>query len=208
MNKFVIFSDFDGTITKNDMLDKIIIDTHSWSIYKQGEDDLLTDKISYEQHLNDMFSGITYNLNNLTTDMIDDGFYNFYLWIKSTNIDFYIVSSGFKKIITHLVPYVETNLIFANDIEINNMNEWSVKLFDDVHKCSINKNDIVKLYNKNNHKTVFIGDGLSDFKVMGNVDYLFCKKYSLLHVKCINENYPHIVFTDFNEILVKLKNML
>jgi 2-hydroxy-3-keto-5-methylthiopentenyl-1-phosphate phosphatase len=82
-----------------------------------------------------------------------------------------------------------------------------VKLFDEENNLSINKNQIIKSINKSNYKTIFIGDGLSDFKVMGNVDYLFCKKDSLLHVKCIDENCKHIVYTNFNDVQEYLEKL-
>ena len=189
-------------------MDGIITDVYSWNIYKEVENKLLTGELAYEQYLFDMFDNIEYNLNNIPTNLVDEYFYNFYNLIIETNIDFYIISSGFKKIIQHLVPYVNSNLIFGNDINIDSDNKWSVKLFDKENNSSINKNSVIKANNKSNYKTIFIGDGLSDFKVMGNVDYLFCKKNSLLHTKCIDEDCAHIVFDNFNDILEYIKNNL
>lgn len=203
--KFIIFSDFDGTITISDVLDGIITDAYSWNIYKEVENKLLIGELAYEQYLFDMFDNIEYNLNNIPTNLVDEYFYNFYNWVVETNIDFYIISSGFIKIIQHLIPYVNSSLIFGNDINIDSDNKWSVELFDKENNSSINKNSVIKSTNKSNYKTIFIGDGLSDFKVMGNVDYLFCKKNSLLHTKCINENCSHIVFDNFNDILEYIK---
>lgn len=206
-NKFIIFSDFDGTITKNDILDGIITDIYSFDKYKEVENKLLSGNLNYEQYLFDMFDGIDYNLSRIPTNLIDEYFYNFYDWVLENNIEFFIISSGFKKIIEFLLPCVKSNSIFGNNIIIDVNNNWKVKLYDELNKCSINKNDVIKLNNKLHYKTIFIGDGLSDFKVMGNVDYLFCKKDSLLHTKCINENCEHIVYKNFFDVLEFIKKI-
>jgi len=206
-NKIIIFSDFDNTITICDILDSIIIERSSYEEYKRVENLLLENSLKYEQYLFDMFDGIEYKLSNISNKLIDIYFKDFYIWIKQNNIDFYIISSGFKKIVQHMLPYVDSGLIFSNDINIDKNNLWTVELYDRNNNCSINKNDIIKLKNKNSYKTIFIGDGLSDFKVMGNVDYLLCKKDSLLHNKCINENCSHITFTNFSEVIVLIQNI-
>ena len=153
-----------------------------------------------------MFNDIEYNLKDISNNTIDITFKNFYIWTQNNNIEFYIISSGFKTIIKNLLPYINDELIFGNDVRINDKNKWSVEFYNK-DNSSISKKDCIQKLNKSNHKTIFIGDGLSDFKVINNVDYLFCKKDSLLHLKCIDENHSHIVFSDFDEVLEKIKSL-
>jgi len=195
-NNLIIFSDFDGTITNRDVLDGIITEIYSFEKYKQVENELLTGELEYEKYLFDMFDGIKYNLSNLPNDLID-----LQQWIIKNKINFYIISSGFKKIIETLVPYINNKIIYGNDIIINDNDIWKVELYDKINNLSINKNEIINKFKKDDFKTIFIGDGLSDFKVIGNIDYLFCKKNSLLHEKCIKENIEFIVYENFNDIL-------
>ena len=206
-NKIIIFSDFDGTITKDDALDKIIIDLYSYEKYKDGENKLLSCEIKYEDYLFDTFENIYYDTSKISRSIVDEHFKKFYEWIKDNMIDFYVVSSGFKKIIIDLIPYINNELVFANDLIIND-GKWQVKLYDNANNSSINKNNVIKEKSKPNYKTIFIGDGLSDFKVMGNVDYLFCKNNSLLHKKCISEKCDHIIFNNFNDILYYIENII
>jgi len=206
-NQFIIYSDFDGTITKSDILDGIITDVFSYDKYKQVENELLSGNLNYEQYLFDMFDGIKYNLSDIPDNLVDEHFKNFYDWVSERNIEFYVISSGFKKIIEFLLPYLKPNFIYGNDIVIDGDNKWTVKLYDEQNNSSINKNEVIKLNNKSCQKTIFIGDGLSDFKVMGNVDYLFCKENSLLHTKCINEKCEHIVYANFNDVLEHIKKL-
>lgn len=202
----IIYSDFDGTISKNDILDQIIIDIYSYDTYKNLENKLLTNDIQYEEYLCNTFNDITFDITTLSRDVIDDKFNIFYEWIMEKNINFYIISSGFKKIINHLVPFVNSNLIYGNDIDISNTNKWNVKLYD--NNKSINKLDVINNNNKLNYKTIFIGDGLSDFKVIGNVDYLLCKNNSLLHAKCLKEQSDFILFNDFGDVLEIIKKII
>jgi HAD superfamily phosphoserine phosphatase-like hydrolase len=200
--RYMIYSDFDGTITKMDLLDKIIIDLYTYEKYKKGEDMLIDKSITYEKYLKDTFNGIEYDMNKINMSDIDDYFHKFYVWIKENNIEFYIISSGFKKIIEHMLPYVDNTIIYANDIIINN-NKWETVLFDG--DKSISKNKIIQMLNTDNCKSIYIGDGLTDFEVIGNVDILYCKNNSLLHNKCISKGCEYKVFNTFNDILNDLK---
>lgn len=206
--QFIIYSDFDNTITNYDILDKIIEEKYSYGKYKEIEELLLKNEMKYENYLLDLFQGIEYDLHSISKDAIDPTFHSFYTWTKTQNIDFYIISAGFKSIIAHLLPYIDRTSIFANDIHIHNQNnatKWIVKLFDEENHSSINKNNIIASLHRPEYKTIFIGDGLSDFNVIGHVDYLFCKRDSLLHAKCVNENHHHIAYNDFGDVLNKIK---
>ena len=201
MSKFIIYSDFDGTITTYDTLDKIITDVYSYATYKEAERALIANEMTFENYLV-MFSGIRYDIHQLS-GAVDTHFKDFYTWIQKNQIDFYIISAGFKTIIRHLLPYVNDDIIYGNDIN----EDWKVKLFDEVNGASIQKNDIIQLHNKPTYQSIYIGDGLSDFKVVGKVDILFCKQNSLLHHKCLQENHDHIAFTHFGEVLDKITRM-
>ena len=202
MVNFIIYSDFDGTITKYDTLDKIITDVYSYDTYKQFETALLSNEILFEDYLS-LFNGIKYDIYNVT-DSMDETFKEFYDWIQSNHIEFYIISAGFKTIIQHVLPYIDSSIIYSNDFTYNNDQTWKVKLYDTL---SIRKTEIIELHQKPGYTSIYLGDGLSDFKVIGKVDHLFCKKDSLLHKKCILENHPHHVFSNFKDVLFYLSTI-
>jgi HAD superfamily phosphoserine phosphatase-like hydrolase len=191
----IIYSDFDGTITTYDAFDKIIEDVYSYATYKKLERLTIENKLPYELYL-EMFNGIQYDITPLA-DEVDSTFKEFYEWIQTNHIEFYIVSAGFKTIIKHVLPYVNPDIIYSNDFTYNDDQTWKVKLYDTL---SIRKTEIIDLHQKPEYTSIYLGDGLSDFKVIGKVDYLFCKKHSILHKKCILEKHPHHVFNNFEEI--------
>jgi HAD superfamily phosphoserine phosphatase-like hydrolase len=193
MKNCIIYSDFDGTITKYDAFDKIITEVYSYATYKKLERLCLKQKLSAETYL-EMFNGIQYDITPLAND-VDETFKEFYEWIQKNNIEFYIISAGFRTIIQHVLPYVDPSIIYSNDFTYNEDQTWKVN--DD---SPIQKTEIIELHQKPNYTSIYLGDGISDFKVIGKVDHLFCKQDSLLHKKCVSENYPHHVFTDFKDL--------
>ena len=194
MKNFIIYSDFDGTITTYDAFDKIIKEVYSYATYKKLERLTVEQKLSSETYL-EMFNGIKYDITPLANDL-DNTFKEFYEWIQKNNIEFYIVSAGFKTIIQHVLPFVDPSIIYSNDFTYNEDNTWKVN-----DTLPIQKTEIIELHKKPNYTSIYLGDGLSDFKVIGKVDHLFCKKNSMLHKKCVLENHPHYVFTNFKDVL-------
>ena len=188
-----IFSDFDGTITHGDELDRIISQIYSYDIYKKYENMLLDNSITYEKYLFDLFQGKNI-LNYINRDSIDPTFQEFYNTIK---YPFYIISSGFKNFILEHVPFINPELIFANDISRNG----DITLYNG--QKSINKREIIEQYKVNNPsaKIVYIGDGISDFSVLDVVDFIYVKRESILHRKLIDMKIPNYkTFSYFSEI--------
>lgn len=85
---FIVFSDFDGTITTTDILDNIISKYYSYQKYLEMEQSLILGNISYEQYLYDMFDNITFDLNEIPINIVDNTFHNFYNWITFNSIPF------------------------------------------------------------------------------------------------------------------------
>ncbi|MHA1860736.1 MAG: MtnX-like HAD-IB family phosphatase, partial [Candidatus Ranarchaeia archaeon] len=54
-------------------------------------------------------------------------------------------------------------------------------------------------------KIIYIGDGETDKCPSQFVDYVYPKKGSPLHKFCAEKEIPHTPFSDFNEILKRIK---
>ena len=66
------------------------------------------------------------------------------------------------------------------------------------------KEDLVKQYNKQGFRTIYIGDGLSDLNAFKQADFLFAIKESKLAKLCKKENVPYCEITNFQEVIKSL----
>lgn len=211
----IVFSDFDGTISREDILDKLIINKYNINVQKDAENKLLENRITFEEYLFNYFDrdGVLGTIlskdeiDKVTSDktLIDEHFETFYNRCLSRGIKFYITSSGFYSIIRKMLPFINPTKIFANDLTSD-----SKIVFHNESKKSINKKEIIQrckyLFSLNgcseNSKLIYIGDGLSDFGVIDIVDILYVKKNSILHEHLIKINFDkeYKLFESFKDI--------
>jgi 2-hydroxy-3-keto-5-methylthiopentenyl-1-phosphate phosphatase len=197
----IVFCDFDGTISNEDLLDKLVDHCESPDFRINQECLILNGTKDYNNVLDLFLKKFNISFNNAINilndkNVIDKHFENFYNLCVKKNIPFYIVSSGIKNLITHYLPYIDDKTIFANNVEIDDYNNWQLKLFMNI---GINKLNIINEYEKT--PKIYIGDGLSDISIVDAVDLLFVKNNSYLHKFCINNNKKHITFNDFNDLI-------
>lgn len=206
-----IFCDFDGTITDIDVIDFLIDFIYKNNISNDLNTKLKNNIITYNDYLLiiiNIFNTLGQSKKILKSDIlkklfdiiddnihIDNEFYSFYSCMIKNNIDFYIISAGFKDIILHMLPYFNINNIYSYSF-INNNNLLNI----DLNNQYINKNVIINSVNNNNSLKIFIGDGLSDISVINNVDILFVKQGTYLEEYCINNNITFIPFNSFKFI--------
>jgi aspartate aminotransferase-like enzyme/2-hydroxy-3-keto-5-methylthiopentenyl-1-phosphate phosphatase len=190
----IIFCDFDGTITNHDTLDYIIQSYYGDLKYKTIEQKMINEKGSHNKQLREILIDMNYTIdeifNLLGDNIINNTFYDFYHTALLNNFDFYIISSGCKQIIKHYLPYIPDEKIYANDYNCI-LTQPNYKLLDKlsiVKKLSVDK------------KCIYIGDGISDFDVINDVNYLYVKGNSHLEQKCKDDKIRHISFNNFNEI--------
>ena len=192
----VIFCDFDGTISNVDLLDIVIEQYYGKEQQSLFEKQLLDGEIEHNHFLKNTFEKMNYNIedmikiieNKLENKVIDQYFKLFYEKCKINNIDFYVISGGFKQIIKHFLPYVDEKYIYAND-------------FFNLSTKKLDKNQIINSLKKDNEKSLYFGDGISDFHVINNVDDLYVKKNSILQSFCESKKANYKVFDSFSEIL-------
>lgn len=197
--KYIFLSDFDGTITTDDTLDYIADRVFGIATREHWENELINGNLSYKCYLKN-FDKIFFNINTLPDDMVDPKFRSFYeKYYKNT----YIISKGVHDIVCKLLPFVSVSHIMAHKVEIDIKNQWHIH--DNIHLID-KKTTVSRLRNEYDY-IIFIGDGITDFEVVGNVDLLFVKTNSHLH-KFIME-YPslsikYILFNTFQDVLTKI----
>ena len=191
-----IFCDFDGTITNLDLLDVIISHYYGVDKQKEFELDLINNKKEHNEQLYEIFTEIPYTLEeniriiNKIDNVIDLKFRDFYENCKMYNIELYIISGGFKQIIEYYLPYIDNKKIFAND-------------YFNIDKNKLDKNKIINNIREESGKEelyIYIGDGISDFLVVNNVNTLYAKKNSILESYCKDNKYNCELFKNFNEL--------
>jgi 2-hydroxy-3-keto-5-methylthiopentenyl-1-phosphate phosphatase len=201
--KYVFLSDFDGTITKDDTLDYIADHVFDRATRQQWETGLINGSLSYKSYLKH-FDKICFNTNTLPDTIVDPGFQSFY---EKYGDNLYIVSKGVHEIVRRLLPFVDVSHIMAHKVDIDMKNIWHVGDNLDL----IDKKKIISGMRDKYDYIVFIGDGISDFEVVGNVDLLFVKANSHLH-KFIMEQHPsqeatnYILFNTFKDIITETTN--
>jgi len=204
---YVIFCDFDGTITKEDAINKLFetFAEKSWlAIEKSWQDGLIGSKECLEKQLN-CIKNISENGLNAFIDQIkiDESFIDFINFVCRNKIDFYIVSDGFDLIISKVLNnYGIKNIkIYSNRLE--HKNNKLIPYFDfhcaDCNtKAGLCKCNVIK-ENHNSKKIIYIGDGLSDICAAKFADILFAKNKLMEYAELIDMN--HTPFSVFGEIL-------
>jgi 2,3-diketo-5-methylthio-1-phosphopentane phosphatase len=199
----VVFSDFDGTITMHDLLDTIV-DHYLGKSYRSDIDkQVIENRLEHDRSLKIIFKQIKCSLSdalkliNKYEWVIDPDFKKFYKMIVNKNINIYILSAGFKTFITHFLPYIPEETIYANDIDIIN-NIWTPRF---ISKNGLNKVRFIEKLKEIGKKTVYIGDGTSDIGVVEYVDVLFAKKGSYLETYCVQNDIKYIPFINFSDII-------
>lgn len=206
MKRFdAIYCDFDGTITKDDSVNKFFeIYAPNWM---DSEKLWIEGKISSRENAI-IQVGLLNNVSQKQLDdyinsiEIDDYFLDFVDYVKSNNIKLTILSDGFdlfiKKILERYnldIPYYANKLIYKNgnfSIEFPYYNENCDK-----------KAGMCKCQKVKENKFCYIGDGTSDLCIARKADLLFASKN--LHQYCKKNNINHIHFTSFRNIIDKLR---
>ena len=208
---FIVFCDFDGTITTTDLIDILVLNKYDQQIISEYDNKIMNNEIDHDDVLKKLFDNISISFNdaiNIINEktnkkVIDEYFMDFYYYCQDNNIKIYIISGGFKKIINYFLPHVDSKFIFANDIDIDTNNKWNINFI------SSNGLDKVKFINKLSNsfqKKIYIGDGISDIKVIDAIDYLYVKDNSFLYYYCKNNNIKMKSFSNFKTIINDITN--
>ncbi len=203
-NNFTIFCDFDGTITKQDAVNKFLsffADDEWLNVESKWEKGLIGSKECIVEQIRLVPEISKGQLDEFINSIeIDEYFIEFYNHMKERQIPLYIVSDGFDLFIRETLRKYELDEIqfFANtlnydgknlSVDFNHSNP-SCKRSSGVCKCSI-----VNKYNNFG----YIGDGLSDTCAADRASLIFAKKR--LEEYCTKKEINHVKFSTFRDIL-------
>lgn len=220
MKNIQFFCDFDGTITKEDTLNKFLR-VYANADWLEIEKKWLDGKIGSKQCIEEQMQMFPYMKESTLSDFIDsieidETFPDFLDYIKSENIDFTIVSDGFDFFIERILAKnnIKNVKIFSNKLEFENgifktffphFNEYCERK-SGVCKCNvINSNRIVT------NRVLYAGDGMSDYCASKLADVLFAKGSLLEYCKNTKNNnrigFDLVGFKSFDEIKNYIKSV-
>jgi 2-hydroxy-3-keto-5-methylthiopentenyl-1-phosphate phosphatase len=210
--KYTFFCDFDGTITREDVIDRILEEfadpkwreiEQSWVKGEIGSRDCLAMQTrlikAKKNDLLDCVAGIG----------IDETFIDFARYCKSKGIEIVILSDGIDLFIKSVLNRCGLNdiKVFANGIaQTNGHFEMVFPYFrnDCVNGSGICKCKIMGELSSPDRINVLVGDGRSDFCIAGKADLTFAK--SALLDFCQSEKISHIKHKEFGDITEWLRN--
>lgn len=216
MSGFQIFCDFDGTITKEDTLNKFLR-VYADKKWLELEDDWVSGKIGSRECTSkqmELVPSLTIEEIDkfINTIDIDENFKDFMEFVKSENIDFYIVSDGFDYFINRILEkngFKEIR-VFSNHLEVKDGKFFCSFPYSNP-KCKTGagmcKCNIIKKEKNVTNAVYYVGDGVSDFCASKCANKVFAKGRLLEYCKKnkIAEN-GLIGFSSFDEIPKFLKS--
>ncbi|BFZ55210.1 Pdp3-interacting factor 1 [Savitreella phatthalungensis] len=212
---FIVFSDFDGTITLQDSNDYM---TDNVGFGKERRvhlnQEVLHDRMSFRDSFDEMLASVKLPFDEckqllLDNIRLDPGFKTFFEWCRSKDIPVVVLSSGMKPIIrallTKLVGDAASEIdIVANDVDVDEKTgEWKILFHDDSHfghDKSLAIRPYAALPEGERPKMVYCGDGVSDLSAARETDLLFAKEGRDLVTYCVKEGMPFTEFDSFADI--------
>ena len=215
VNKFKVFVDFDGTITKVDVGEAIFRAFGNAVETNIIVADLLSGKITARMCWELLFATIKNinlaKLNNFIDQMnIDPTFNQFHKYCLENEIELFVLSDGFDYYIKRIFKKAKLNNlnIFANSLIINDKNEMipAFPYFDIDCQTSANCKRNHILNNSGDEEfTVYIGDGNSDKYSTQFCDFIFAKDDLLKF--CEKERIPFFPFNNFEDVITRLDSL-
>lgn len=203
-----IYCDFDGTITKKDVVNTFfeLYAPEKWLEYEElwnkGEITSQENAVKQvallpeitEKQLDDFINSVELN----------DYFIEFIDFTKSQNINFTILSDGFdlfiqrtlKKYNLYDIPFFANHIIYKN-------NKFKIEFPFHSKTCEIGAG-MCKCEKVKEQKFCYIGDGTSDKCIAQKADLLFATKN--LKKYCENNSIKHYPFATFKDIIEILKD--
>lgn len=217
----MLFLDFDGTITERDVIDAILesfADSRWLEIEKQwragriGSRDCLRAQTALVQatraQIDELIDGIK----------VDSGFALLLETAKHFDVPAQIISDGFDYCIRRilerpnlgLAPYLSHLRVCASHLEFSRWNRLQLDFpfFHQAcaHGCATCKPAAMRLLNRTNAQTIFVGDGLSDRYAAQCADLVFAKNG--LASYCREQGIEFIAYCGLDEVASYLNEAL
>lgn len=204
MNK-VIFTDFDGTVTKVDSCFAMVkaLARDGWQeLNKQWEDK----KLSTLECANQTFELFDASIDDIKALMdtieIDQYFQEFLALCRGKGYEIYILSDGYDFNIQTILDRSNISIkYFANRLlyDQGRFRAECPHQSSSCERCGTCKTELMKQLTPEGSQTIYIGDGHSDMCPAAKADIVFAK--DVLYRYCQKNGINAVLFTDFNDII-------
>lgn len=209
---YAFFVDFDGTIAISDVCEKLVT-TFSQDGWQKINEKWEKKELSTLECARQTFKLFKTNnpedfLGLLEEVVIDPSFRDFLSYCQEHNFPIVILSDGYDYYIEHLLkreglelPYYANKLLFTPKLDVEA--PYSSSTCD---LCGVCKLELLEKLQKPGEKTVYIGDGYSDFCPAQRADIVFAKTKLFEH--CLEVGKEAHYYATFNDVLEKLKEII
>lgn len=219
MKKPVVFSDFDGTITRLDVTDEIL-EKFADPSWREVEEQWLRGDIGSKECFERqaaLVRATTKQLNALIDAIpLDPDFAEFYRALKAWRLPFYIVSDSFDYVIRRVLKRVGADgelrngrHLFSTGMRLEGGRMRALFPHSNHgcnHGCATCKPAIMRRLRKKQQPVIFIGDGLSDRFAVEAADVVFAKHELLAY--CRERGLACRAFETFGDVQKELADIL
>ena len=203
-----IYCDFDGTITKDDSVNKFF-EMYASENWMDSEKLWIEGKISSRENAS-IQVGLLKKISQQQLDdyinsiEIDDYFLDFVDYVKLNNIKLTILSDGFDLFIQKILERYNLDIPFYANKLIYKNGDFGIEFPYYNNNCD-KKAGMCKCQKVKEDNFCYIGDGISDLCIASKADFLFASKN--LHQYCSKNSIAHYYFENFNNVIKKLREL-
>ena len=214
----VLFLDFDGTITRRDVVD-VILETYAdpkWLVYEAawragriGSRDCLHAQMSLVRVTRQQLDSL------LDSVAVDEGLIDLFETCAAQKIPAHIISDGFDYCLDRILGRVLNGhrslikSVRASHLELS-ARPWRTQFpyFREscTHGCATCKPEVMRLLNPLNALAVFVGDGLSDRYAVECADLVFAKNELARY--CRANSIPHVEYESLTDVAAHLRLLI
>jgi 2,3-diketo-5-methylthio-1-phosphopentane phosphatase len=206
--KLEVFVDFDGTITEVDTFDALVRAVAGDAVWDAIDAPLLRGEITLREALVRQAAAVRLTRAETlafmeTHAVVDPTFGAFVIAVRAHGGSLRVVSSGVATVIHDALARAGVEVdVLANDVDFST-DGWTMT-FVDPSDNGHDKAAHVKAARARGSRTVYIGDGISDFAAAIEADERYAKAGRALERYCRERDIPCTSFTSFSEIQQRL----
>jgi len=209
--KYVIVSDFDGTITREDS-NSLLVEACGNPENARIEADFISGYMSsrdaFIQHFDAMRISLTEYIEFIESNIaITEGFDKFLEITRKLEVPMFIVTGGYHQAVTSVLGDERLSgvEVYANNLSgephikpvFRTKNPICEKAFGPCGNC---KRDCIRtIRRESGRKILFIGDGITDHCAVEEADLIFAKDF--LAEYCKEQALPYVTYKDFTDII-------